>query len=45
MVKVTSIKPKNILRKKFFLILKLISFPNPDIDTDTKVIPTIKISI
>ena len=40
-----TIKPKNISRKKFFLIVKLISLPYPDIDNDKRTIPAVKISI
>ena len=40
-----NIKPRNILRKKSFLISELIILPYPDIDSDRKVIPKIKISI
>ena len=43
--KAINIKPKNISKKKFFLIFKSKSLPYPEIDIDSVVIPNIKISI
>ena len=38
-------KPKNTSKKKFFLKLKLLSLPNPEIETKRKTILMINISI
>ena len=44
-IKFSYTNPRNISKKKFFWMFNLIILPYPDIDTDTKIILIIKISI
>ena len=39
---VITIRPKNISKKKLFLILRFINLPYPEIDNETKIILTKK---